>query len=140
MRSYYAAIGAQSSLGVFLLRVMTSIVFIYHGYQKVFVMGLGNVAGFFEKINMPLPQVSGPFVGLLELIGGILLLLGIFTRLLSTLFVIEFIVATFAKWVIMDKGYAGSELELMLLVSCFLLATQGSGRWALHGSLRLPAE
>jgi putative oxidoreductase len=140
MRSYYVALGSQSSAGVFLLRVMTSIVFIYHGYQKVFVMGLSNVAGFFEKISMPLPQVSGPFIGLLEFIGGILLLLGIFTRLLSTLFAIEFIVATYAKWVLMDKGYAGSELELMLLVSCVLLATHGAGRWSLHGMLRLPSE
>jgi len=136
----HSALGAQSGFGLFLLRLMTSIVLIYHGYQKVFVIGLSGVAGFFDKIGIFLPQITGPFIGLLELIGGILLFLGIFTRLLGTLFVIEFLVATYAKWVLMDKGYAGSELELMLLFSCVLLATHGSGRYALHSRLRLPAE
>ena len=140
MRSLYSALGAQSGFGLVLLRLMTAIVFTYHGYQKVFVMGLSNVAGFFDKIGIPLAQISGPFIGLLELIGGILLFLGIFTRLLSTLFAIEFIVATFAKWVLMSKGYDGSELELMLLFSCVLLATHGAGKYALHSMLRLPPE
>lgn len=140
MRGYYSALGAQSSFGLVLLRLMTSIVLVYHGYQKVFVIGLSGVAGFFEKIGIFLPQLTGPFIGLLELIGGILLFLGIFTRLLATLFTIEFIVAAYAAWALMNKGYAGSELELMMVFSCILLATNGPGRYSLHSALRLPAE
>jgi putative oxidoreductase len=140
MRSYYSALGAQSGIGLVLLRLMTSIVLVYHGYQKIFVTGLGGVAGFFEKIGIILPQITGPFVGLLEFVGGILLFLGIFTRLLASLFVIEFIVAAYAQWILMNKGYIGSELELMIVFSCVLLATNGAGRYALHSALRLPAE
>lgn len=140
MRSYYVALGSQSSLALVLLRVMTAIVLFYHGYQKVFVIGLGNVANFFGQIGIPVSQITGPFIGLLELIGGALLFFGIYTRTLASLFTIEFIVATFAKWHLMDKGYAGSELELMILFSCLLLATNGAGRYSLHGMLRLPGE
>jgi putative oxidoreductase len=140
MRSYYVALGGQSSLGLVLLRAMTGIVLFYHGYQKCFVIGLSNVAGFFEKIGIPLSQITGPFIGLLELIGGALLFFGVYTRTLASLFTIEFIVATYAKWILMDKGYAGSELELMILFASILLATNGAGRYALHGMLRLPGE
>jgi uncharacterized membrane protein YphA (DoxX/SURF4 family) len=77
---------------------------------------------------------------LLELIGGIVLFLGIFTRLLAAVFTIEYIVAAYAVWVLMSKGYAGSELELMLVFACVLLATHGSGRYSLHSALRLPPE
>lgn len=140
MRSYYSALGAQSTFGLLLLRLMTAIVLTYHGYQKVFVMGLGAVAGFFSKIGIPAAQITGPFIGVLELVGGILLFLGIYTRLLSTLFAIEFIVASYAAWVLLGRGYSGSELELMLLFSNVLLATHGAGRYALHSTLRLPGE
>jgi putative oxidoreductase len=140
MRSYYSALGAQSTFGLFLLRLMTGIVLTYHGYQKVFVIGLNGVAGFFGKIGIIMPQITGPFVGVLELVGGILLFLGIYTRLFASLFTIEFIVATYAQWVLMGKGYPGSELELMLVFSCVLLATHGSGRYSLHSTLHLPGE
>lgn len=136
----YATLGAQSGIALVLLRLMTAIVFMYHGYQKVFVMGLGAVAQFFNQIGIPASQVTGPFIGLLESIGGILLFLGVWTRTLGILFAIEFIVATYAKWFLMGKGYAGSELELMLLFSSLLLATHGGGRYALHSTLRLPGE
>jgi len=85
MRGYYSALGAQSPFGLLLLRLMTAIVLTYHGYQKVFVIGLNGVAGFFGKIGIVIPQITGPFIGVLELVGGILLFLGIYTRLLASL-------------------------------------------------------
>jgi putative oxidoreductase len=140
MAGYYTFIGAQSRFGLLLLRLMTGIVFTYHGYQKFFVIGVGGVTGFFEKIGIPLAQVTAPCIATLEFVGGILLILGIFTRVVAGLFTIEFIVATYAAWVLLGRGYSGSELELMLLFSSFLLATHGSGVYALHARLRLPGE
>lgn len=131
MRGVISAMSAQSSVGYALVRIMTAIVLFAHGYLKVFSMGLGSVAGFFEKIGIPLPQITGPFIGLLELIGGALLFVGLFTRYLGALFAIEFIVATYAKWVLMDKGYSGSELELLIFVAGVLFATNGAGRYSL---------
>lgn len=136
MQALIAALSAQKDLAYLLVRLMTGIVLTYHGYQKVFVMGLDNVAGFFTKIGIPLPQISGPFIGLLELIGGILLLLGLFTRYLGLIFAIEFIVASYTVWVLLGKGYGGSELEFMLLFASFLLATHGGGKYSLDRQMK----
>jgi len=138
MNRVASALAAQSSLGYALLRLMVGIVLFYHGYQKVFVMSLGKVAGFFESIGIFLPQITGPFIGLLELIGGALLFLGLFTRYLSALFAIEFIVATYASWMLMDRGYGKSELELLLLFAGVLFATNGAGKYSLDAVFRRP--
>ena len=122
---------AQSGVGYALMRIMMAIVLFHHGYQKVFSMGLGSVAGYFDKIGIPLPQITGPFIGLLELIGGALLFVGLFTRYLGILFAIEFIVAAYAQAVLMNKGYSGAEIELLILVAGFLFATNGAGKYSL---------
>jgi putative oxidoreductase len=99
-------------------------------------MGLGAVSGFFDKIGIFLPQISGPFIGLLELIGGALLFVGLFSRYLALLFAIEFIVASYAAWVLMNKGYGGAELELMLLATSIMIATNGAGSFSLDAIIR----
>ncbi len=139
MRRFIAPLAAQSHIGYTLIRLMTGFILAFHGYQKVFVMGLGTVAGFFAKIGIPIPQITGPFIGVLELVGGVLLFFGILTRLLGALFAIEFVVATFAAWVLLGKGYSGSELELMLLFASILIATNGPGRHAVDVQMKWDA-
>jgi len=136
MNRLASALAAQSAIGYALLRAMAGIVLFYHGYQKVFAMGLSAVAGFFEKIGIFLPQITGPFIGLLELIGGALLFLGLFTRYLGLLFAIEFIVASYASWILMDRGYGKSELELLILFAGVLFATNGAGKLSLDAVFR----
>jgi uncharacterized membrane protein YphA (DoxX/SURF4 family) len=67
------------------MRVVLGILFIAHGIDK-FQTGLGNVAGWFDSVGVPgaLAYVIGP----LELIGGMLLIVGLFTRYVSALFII----------------------------------------------------
>jgi putative oxidoreductase len=136
MQRVISAMAAQSSFGYALVRIFTSIVLFAHGYQKVFNYGLGTVAASFEKMGILLPQITGPFIGLLELIGGALMFLGLFTRWLGLIFAVEFIVATYAKWVMMGNGYFGSELEIYIFVACILVATNGAGKYSLDAILR----
>lgn len=131
MQRVESALSAQSSLGYALVRLFAGIVLFHHGYQKVFIMGLPAVQGFFEKIGIFLPQISGPFIGLLELIGGALLFLGLFTRWLGAIFAIEFIVAAYFHWAIVDPGHGVPELEIYLLVTGLMLVTNGAGRYSL---------
>src|SRR5271169_4400448 len=79
--------------GITILRVMVGIVFLAHGGQKVFVYGISGVQGAFGQIGIPMPAVMGPFVALLELVGGALLVVGVGTRWVSILFAIEMAVA-----------------------------------------------
>jgi len=64
---------------VILIRILVGWVFVSEGIQKfLFPDALG--AGRFSKIGIPLPQFSAPLVGFVEIICGVLILLGLFTR------------------------------------------------------------
>lgn len=64
---------------VILIRVLVGWVFVSEGIQKfLFSDTLG--VGRFTKIGIPLPQFSAPFVGFVEIICGVLVILGLFTR------------------------------------------------------------
>lgn len=65
---------------VILIRILVGWVFISEGIQKfLFPAALG--VGRFAKIGIPVPQMSAPFVGFVEIICGALVILGLFTRL-----------------------------------------------------------
>src|SRR4030042_1688125 len=63
-----------------LVRLMVGGVFLAEGIQKfLYPDALG--AGRFAKIGIPSPEIMGPFVGVVEIVCGSLVLLGLFTRL-----------------------------------------------------------
>ena len=64
---------------VLLVRLLVGAVFLSEGIQKfVFANELG--VGRFARIGIPAPDVMGPFVGVVEIVAGSLVLLGLFTR------------------------------------------------------------
>ena len=74
-----------------------------------------------------LPQVAGPFVGLLEVAGGALLTVGLFTRYLGLIFAVEFAVATYTVAVMLGKGMEGARLPFLVMIVMLTLATNGGG-------------
>ncbi len=129
MISFMRMLNSQSAVALAILRVVMGIIFVLAGYGKVF--GGGFAMGIVGKVGIPLPQIFGPIVSFLELGGGILLIVGLFTRYLGMLFTIEFIVAAFAQAVILEKGIMGARLEYMLIVGAILLVTHGAGALAI---------
>ena len=80
------------SKAILLIRILVGWVFLSEGIQKLlFPSALG--VGRFEKIGIPAPQFLAPFVAVVEIICGILVLLGLITRLASIPLLIDIAVA-----------------------------------------------
>jgi putative oxidoreductase len=105
------------------IRILAGITFIVHGLPKF--ENVAGTQGFFGSVGLP-PELAIP-IGLLEVIGGIFLLVGIVTRIATALFIIEMIGATLL--VKISKGFVGGyELELLLTAVCISLLLTGPGR------------
>jgi len=128
--------GATRHWGITILRVMVGIVYLAHGAQKVFVYGFSGVSGAFGQMGIPIPAVMGPFVAILELVGGALLIFGVGTRWVSILFAIEMAVAVLK--VHLSGGFFlphGFEYTLMLFAANCAIALEGPGPAALGRTL-----
>ncbi len=116
----------KPSLGLLLIRVGTGLVFLMHGWGKFQNMDGAN--GFFSSMGFPMGTAT--FVGGLEVIGGIALILGILPRVFAILFAITMAVAIYATG-FFANGYKQHELEIVLLLLSLGVAFAGSGRWSL---------
>ncbi len=97
---------SKAPAATFLIRFAVAIVFVSEGIQKfLYPAALG--AGRFAKIGIPAPGVMGPFVGAVEVVCGLLILAGLFTRLAAVLLVIDMLVAIASTKVpiLIGRGY-----------------------------------
>src|SRR5438093_104390 len=122
--------GVSPAWGVTAVRVMTGLLFAVHGYQK-FVRGLGDVSAYFAKISIPFPGVTAPFIAALEVVGGLLLIIGLLTRVVSALFALEMLITTVWVKLALGAGWNASDLDRMLLVAAILMVLAGPGAAAL---------
>jgi putative oxidoreductase len=126
---------------VLLVRLMVGWVFLSEGIQKfLFPAALG--VGRFEKIGIPAPNFFAPFVGIVEIVCGSLLIVGLLTRLAAIPLLIDISVAILTtKFPMLSKsGFWGAMHEArtdfcMFLGLLFLIAI-GSGHLSLDARLR----
>src|SRR5882724_9845627 len=76
---------------IIILRLMAGGVFFWEGILKFVYVNQG--VGRFTKIGFPMPDVLAHFVGVAEIVGGLLLIFGLMTRAVALYFILEMIVA-----------------------------------------------
>src|SRR4051812_4215845 len=130
-----------------LLRIMAGSVFLWEGILKFVYANQG--VGRFAKLGIPAPAAMATFDGVLEIVGGVLMITGFLTRLIAVPFIIEMLVAMLTTKIPLYLGTYPLPLPpappqigfwavlheirseyAQLLTTVFLLVA-GSGRWSL---------
>jgi putative oxidoreductase len=125
-----------ASCGITVLRIVVGIVFILHGYQKLFVYHPSGVASSFSKMGLPAPTVSAWAASLGEFGGGLLLALGLFTRvgaiLIAAVMAVAFATVHGSKGFFLPGGY---EYVLVLFAAAIALLFTGGGCFSVDGMI-----
>jgi uncharacterized membrane protein YphA (DoxX/SURF4 family) len=149
MLSLERIIDTNSRASVILIRVLVGSVFLTEGIQK-FLYPAENGAGRFAKIGIPHAQVMGPFVAIVEILFGTMILFGLLTRLATVPLIINMLVAIISTKIpiLLGHGFWGFSMRQlpyygvwgmahesrtdfsMLLGSLFLLIV-GAGKWSI---------
>jgi putative oxidoreductase len=141
--------GPKSTL---VIRLMAGGVFLSEGLLKFAFVNQG--VGRFTKLGMPMPGVLAPAIALLEIGGGMLLMTGLGTRLISAPFIVEMIVAILSTKISLYFGTSPlakppvppivgwwavlheSRSDYAQLLSCVFLLASGPGPWSLDAVLQ----
>jgi putative oxidoreductase len=123
------------------MRVIVGPIMAYHGWKKL-DGGVGNFAKFVATLDIPAPELVARLVVMIELAGGIFLLLGLLTRLWALLVAGQMISIVFmVKWeagLLGPPGQGGGyELDLVIAACALGLLFIGPGRFSLDHLLPL---
>ncbi|MDO8622155.1 MAG: DoxX family protein [bacterium] len=115
--------------GLLVLRIGLAVIFIYHGWGKLFgnAPGIGGFTGMLTNLSVPLPAFFAWVVSLLEFFGGIAVLVGVFVRPIAALLAINMLAAFF----LVKKGLPAGDPDLALFAMAVALALAGGGAYAL---------
>ena len=147
-------LGTRAPASSILVRLLVGLaVFFPEGIQKlIFPDILG--AGRFAKIGIPYPELMGPFVGVTETICGVLIILGLFTRLAAIPLIVIMVVAIVSTKIPILLGHDfwlfhlpnlprygfwsmlhESRADLVMLLGALYLLIEGAGAWSLDALL-----
>jgi len=119
-------------LAILVTRVAVGLLFLAHGWQKLFTNGIEGTAAYFDQVGVPAASAAAWSAALVELAGGAALVLGLAVPVVGLLLLVDMIGA-FAfvhagAGLFIEQG--GYELVLTLGAAALLLAVLGAGRFS----------
>ena len=132
---------APHDLGLLLVRLILGVVLMFHGSQKLFGWfygpGMEGFETYLASLGIPMPHISAYLSAGTEFFGGVLIVLGLLTRLIAVPVVVNMLVAVVAAhrhdFAVENEGM---EYALMLCVVALALVFMGAGRYSVDGCLR----
>jgi uncharacterized membrane protein YphA (DoxX/SURF4 family) len=136
-------VASRAGAATLLIRVLVGAVFLSEGIQKfLFPASLG--VGRFVKIGIPYPGFTAPFVGVVEIVCGAMIIAGLLTRLATIPVLIDIAVAI-AKTKIPMLLHQGlwpmaheARTDFCMLLGLLFLGIEGAGRWSLDRRIGQP--
>ena len=142
MSALISSTGSRPEWGTLALRLAVGAVMFWAGWIKLFVIGIEGDAGIgahFAGLGIPLPVVMAYFIAILELVGGVLLVIGLLARPIAFLLICDMIVATIlvsSQIGFMNmEGKAGMEENFLLIAGLLVVLLGGAGRLSLDHAL-----
>ncbi|MCC7357172.1 DoxX family protein [Candidatus Uhrbacteria bacterium] len=127
---------SKKHLALLLLRLGLGAVFIVHGYGKLFGMnpGMEMFTGMVAKLGFPMPVVFAYAAALTEFLGGIAMVLGLYTHIVGWFIAFVMLVA-FSM--VKKFGIPAGDADLSLLIMAVSVALMGPGKYSLMSKMGL---
>jgi putative oxidoreductase len=135
MNRQMMVVPANAPKAVVLIRAVVGAIFLSEGMQKFLypdTLGVGR----FVKIGIPAPGLAAPFVGVLEVVCGALLIAGLLTRLATIPLIIDMLVAITTTKIplLLKSGFwvmaHEARTDFAMLFCCLFLLIIGAGAWS----------
>ncbi|MFA6156739.1 DoxX family protein [Mesorhizobium sp.] len=126
-----AGTASSNSLTILLGRILLAIIFLLSGFGKL--TAISGTAGYFGSMGLPVPTVTAVVVGLIELLGGLAIVVGFQTRIVAWVLAIF----TIATALVAHTGWADQNqmihfLKNVAIAGGFLvLASSGAGAYSI---------
>ncbi len=115
------------------VRVIAGYILLMHGWQKIGTFGLAGVSGFMAKAGLEPAAAFAVAAMFLETVGGICIIIGLFTRFFAAALAIELLIGLLA--VHLKAGFSvsngGYEFILLLGIVMFAIAIRGGGPYSI---------
>jgi len=121
--------------GITIVRVMAGLIITVAAFEKFNGGGFDAFTRTSANLGLPLPGFWGVFIPLLELIGGLMVLLGLGARWAACLFIVEYFVTGFVLKIPRQPPFGGWDsmrIDLMLWAAVLAIAAVGPGAFALE--------
>jgi len=138
----FPPVTGQSS--ILIIRLMAGLVFFCEGILKFVYVNQG--VGRFTKLGFPFPEITAHTIAICEIIGGLLIIFGLFTRITTFYFIIQMIVAVLSTKIALYYGTSPLPLpaappkvgiwavlheirsDYAQILTCLFLLVEGAGR------------